>query len=120
MGVLIVDDDDSIRDTFTQILEDEGYYVSSATNGLEAITQLRSNSDLPCLILLDLSRPIMNGWEFRNEQQQDPTLALVPVVVLSADRSVQQKATTINANGYLQKPVDIITLLDTVERFCSR
>ena len=120
MGILIVDDDYNIRDALTQILEDEGYYVSSATNGLDAITQLRNNSDLPCLILLDLSMPIMNGWEFRDVQQQDPALARIPVVVLSADRSAQHKAASIHANGYLQKPVDITILIDTVEHYCTQ
>lgn len=118
MNILIVDDDFSIRDALTQLLEDEGYRVTVAANGLEAITHLRHAATFPCLILLDLAMPVMSGWEFRSTQQQDPALSPIPVVVLSADRGVKDKVARIHADGYLQKPVDIDTLLDTVERYC--
>lgn len=116
--VMIVEDDFAIRDALTQILEDEGYVVVGAANGKEAIEHLRNHVQ-PCLILLDLMMPVMNGWQFRQEQQQDPTLAPIPVVVISADSGVPQKAAAINAVGYLKKPVTLDGLLDTVERYCS-
>ena len=118
-NILIVEDDLAIRDALVQILEDEGYAVTGVANGLEAIAHLRKRSVPPCLILLDLMMPVMNGWQFRAEQRQDPTLAPIPVVVISADGSVQQKAASIDAVGYLRKPIMLDTLLDTIEQYCS-
>jgi CheY-like chemotaxis protein len=119
VSILIVDDDFGIRDAITQVLEDEGYRVVGAANGLEAFDHLRVAAAFPCLILLDLAMPVMSGWEFRSKQREDPTLSPIPVVVLSADRGLKDKAASIQADGYLQKPVDIDTLLDTVEQYCG-
>ncbi|MBC7545053.1 MAG: response regulator, partial [Candidatus Sericytochromatia bacterium] len=83
-GILIVEDDIDIRETLAEILADEGYSVASAANGLDAISYLQTEA-MPCVILLDLMMPVMSGWEFRAKQQQDPTLAGIPVVVLSGD-----------------------------------
>lgn len=117
--ILIVDDDYGIRDSLTQIFEDEGYDVTSASNGEEAITLLRNHAVHPQVILLDLMMPIMNGWEFRSAQQQDPALATIPVVVISADRQLSQHASVLRANAYLAKPINFATLLDTVEQYCA-
>ncbi len=70
----------------------------------------------PDLILLDLMMPIMDGWQFRREQAQDPSLSAIPVVVLSADGNVRQKAASLHADGYLQKPVDVENLLEVIQR----
>ena len=118
--ILIVDDDFGIRDALTQIFEEEGYQVASAANGLEAISHLRDGLPRPKVILLDLMMPIMNGWEFRDEQRQDPQLADIPVVVISADRHLSDHASTLNANAYLPKPINFTMLLDTVEHYCER
>lgn len=116
--ILVVEDDFDIRDTLAQILEAEGYVVRGAANGHEALELLRRDrGDLPALILLDLMMPVMNGWQFRAEQLQDPELATIPVVVISADASVHQKAASIDAASFLKKPVQLETLLDTVFRF---
>ena len=115
--ILIVEDDAAIRDALTQILEDEGYRVVGAANGLEALQHLQQHLP-PCLILLDLMMPVMNGWQFRVAQQQDPKLAPVPVIVISADRNAQQSATAINAAGFLPKPVPIDNLLQSIEQYC--
>jgi CheY-like chemotaxis protein len=90
--ILIVEDESRIRAVLTEILEDEGYPVASARNGLEALTYLRQQADRPHLILLDLGMPVMTGWEFRAEQQRDPTLAGIPVIVMSALPDLDQKA----------------------------
>jgi CheY-like chemotaxis protein len=116
--VLIVEDDLAIREALTEILEDEGYQVTGAANGQEAIQALRGSA-LPCLILLDLMMPVMNGWQFRAEQKQDPALAPVPVVIISADSDLRTKATTLEAVDFLQKPIQLTRLLDTVEQFCG-
>ncbi len=116
--VLIVDDDRSIREAMGELLADEGYNVSQAANGQEAIEYLRERPTRPCLILLDLNMPVMTGWEFRRIQKQDPQLAAIPVVVFSADRSVSHGATALEAVAYLEKPLDIDRLLDTVSNLC--
>ena len=115
-SILVVEDDVTTRHALTRILARQGYSVTGAANGREAIDRLRAVA--PDLILLDLMMPVMDGWEFRREQRQDPTLAAIPVVVLSADGSAGQKAEVLEADGYLQKPVELDTLLDTVQRYC--
>jgi CheY-like chemotaxis protein len=115
--VLIIEDDLDIRDVLTQVLEYEGYEVSTAGNGREAIEYLQSNPK-PGLILLDLMMPVMDGWQFRAEQQKHDEWASIPVVILSADGNAYQKASTVRAAGFLKKPVELETLLDTVSRNC--
>jgi CheY-like chemotaxis protein len=116
--ILIIEDDADIRDALMQILEFEGYQVAAANNGQEALEFLH-HSEKPDLILLDLMMPIMDGWQFRAEQRRDPELSAIPVVIVSADGRVYQKATAIGAAGYLKKPVELEILLSTVERFCK-
>jgi CheY-like chemotaxis protein len=119
MSILVIDDDLGIRDLLTEILEDEGYGVISAADGQEAIDHLHRSPESPCLILLDLMMPGMNGWQFRQEQQHDPALATIPVVVLSARADIQQQATVVAAAAYLPKPLNIRRLLDTVQQYCA-
>lgn len=118
---MIVDDEYAIRDALTLILEDEGYTVRSAINGQDALRQLQQNpaEPLPCVILLDLTMPVMDGLEFKAAQEQDPLLSLIPVIVISADSNLRQKATAIHANEFLPKPVELEKLLDTIRHYCS-
>ena len=116
--ILVIEDDPAIRETLGEILEDEGYSVLGAANGQEALRQLQDGCR-PCLILLDLMMPVMNGWEFRTRQQADPSLDTIPVVILSGGGNVQQSAADLNAAGYLSKPVKLETRLDVVEQFCQ-
>lgn len=115
--VMIVDDDDDIREALTMILEDEGFRITSFGNGLEALTYLRS-SPPPCMILLDLMMPVMDGWAFRTAQLQDPALAGIPVVVISAFSNMPRMTANLDVSEYLQKPIDIDTLITMVERYC--
>lgn len=115
--VMIVDDDDDIREALTMILEDEGFRITSFGNGLEALTYLR-NSPPPCMILLDLMMPVMDGWAFRTAQLQDPALAGIPVVVISAFSNMPRMTANLDVSEYLQKPIDIDTLITMVERYC--
>lgn len=114
--ILVVEDDFDIRDTLAQILEAEGYDVSGAANGAEALDVL-AHEVPPALILLDLMMPIMNGWQFRTEQLKNPEFAAIPVVVISADAGVGQKAQAIGAADSLKKPVPLETLLSVVSRY---
>lgn len=116
--VLVVDDDAAIRETMTAILADEGYAVVAAANGAEALDRLRASGARPCVILLDLMMPVMNGNQFFSEQQRDPELATIPVVLLSADPNVREKARAFGGD-YLAKPVRIERVLDAIERHCA-
>jgi len=114
-GILVVDDDPDIRDSLKEVLEDEGYTVNSVANGREALDYLR-RSPRPCVILLDLMMPVMDGWQFRQEQIRDATLADIPVIVVSA--AGRERLEKIHADAYLSKPVDLDELLGCVTQFC--
>ena len=118
MSILIVEDESPIRDVITEILEDEGYRVAGATNGLEALTYLRQHAH-PRLILLDLGMPVMTGWEFREHQQRDPKLAGIPVIVMSALPDLDRRAAALKAADCLDKPVNIDKLLGTIARYIA-
>ncbi|MFO7167993.1 MAG: response regulator [Chloroflexota bacterium] len=118
MTVLIVDDDRDIREMLAQTLEDEGYQVLSAADGREALELLRSEP-LPCLILLDLMMPVMNGWEFREAQLRQPELVDIPVVILSARTDVAQAAAEMQGVSYIAKPIDFDLLINTVAQHCN-
>jgi CheY-like chemotaxis protein len=97
------------------LLEIEGFAAFTASNGREALEYLRSH-ECPDLILLDLMMPVMDGWEFRREQQRDGDLADVPVIVLSA--LDQARAVDVEAMAVLKKPLDFDRLLEMVRRYC--
>jgi CheY-like chemotaxis protein len=113
--VLIVEDDVELRDMMAQLLTLEGFVATAVANGREALEYLRKG-DRPDIILLDLMMPVMDGWEFRREQQSDPTLATVPVVVLSA--LDHRRAAEVDAVAFLKKPLDFDRLLELVRRYC--
>jgi CheY-like chemotaxis protein len=111
-----VEDDFDVRDALVEILESEGREVMGAGNGLEALNQMRMGPS-PCLVLLDLMMPVMDGWQFRVEQLRDPRLAVIPVVLMSADARVDQEAATLGAAAYLRKPLEVEELLEIVARY---
>jgi CheY-like chemotaxis protein len=112
--VLVVDDDPDILEALSEILEAEGFEIRRARNGKEALDRLEP--DPPKLILLDLMMPVMDGWEFAQRMRQRPSVAHIPIIVLSADRNVGLKATDIGATGHLAKPFELSDLLDMVRR----
>jgi CheY-like chemotaxis protein len=99
------------------VLSDEGYRVTSAHDGLEALSYLR-NGARPCLILLDWTMPNCDGPSFRRQQRAEPALADIPVVLLTADGKVGAKTADLEAVAYLRKPVLLEDLLRLVERHC--
>jgi CheY-like chemotaxis protein len=113
-SILVVEDHFDLRDTLTELLQEEGYEVMSAGSGGEALDHLRS-APPPSVILLDLMMPGMDGWQFREEQRQDPRLAAIPVVVISADEAAVQAWASREPAGCLKKPFDLPTLLQTIE-----
>lgn len=114
-SVLVVEDDEDIRTAMIDILESEGYHAVSATNGQEALELLRKINK-PCLVLLDMMMPIMNGREFLDKIMEDSILAPIPVLIVSA---IADKSDTEGAVGFLKKPVDIDMVLKMVDRYCN-
>jgi len=113
--ILLVEDDRDIREAMQQLLEFEGYSVQTAANGREGLDRLHS-TDQPCLILLDLMMPVMNGWEMKESLEKDERLSQIPVVIVTA--AGLDKAKTIRSSGILTKPVEVETLLNTVQSHC--
>ena len=111
---MVVDDDEEIRNTIGDILEDEGHEAIKVANGREALAFLRGHAP-PCLVLLDLMMPIMDGWEVLRELERDPELAKIPVVVISAGGTQLGNR---KADRLLRKPLKIEHLLDAVETYC--
>lgn len=110
--ILLVEDDVDIRDSLCDFFQDEGYRVVQATNGNEAVEYLRANPSTS-LVLLDLMMPIMNGYQFRAEQKEDPALAPIPVLVMTARGSVDPNEFDVEV---LHKPLKLAKLLDAVHR----
>jgi CheY-like chemotaxis protein len=117
--ILVIEDDNDIRTSIEEVLKDEGYGVLSATNGREALTLLETMRPKPNLILLDIMMPVMDGFQFREEQLKDDELAQVPTVILSADGHLPIKAAKANTHFFLKKPVDLDELFDLVRKFCK-
>ena len=117
-NVLVVEDDPELLLGLSEVLESEGYCVTRARNGLEALGRLRGGTR-PSVILLDLMMPIMNGWQFRYEQRQDSDLAKIPVLVVSAKSDSRQHALWLEADGYISKPIDVNALLDALSHCCD-
>jgi signal transduction histidine kinase/DNA-binding response OmpR family regulator len=118
--VLVVDDDADTRNSVAEILEAHGYRVHVASNGQEALDTLRGEGPRPGLILLDMMMPVMDGSTFRSEQQRDPALSAIPVVVFSAYGSVARTAANLRAAGYLAKPLTMDSLLQTIARVSQK
>ena len=116
--VLVVEDDLDIRETLADALADSGFRVAQASNGRDALALLREARPLPCIILLDLMMPVMDGREFRAQQLRDPELAKIPVIVLSAYRDVEANVSGMNVSGFLRKPPDLDELLRTISDLC--
>ncbi len=112
--ILLVEDDPDISEAMAGCLTDCGYRVATAANGQVALETLRSNAELPRLILLDLMMPVMDGWEFRAAQRADPALAGVPVVLLSASMKVREAAAELGIARWLRKPIALEALLAAV------
>ena len=114
MTILLVEDDNVIREILGRLMSLEGYHVVGAANGKEALDLLKTLR--PKLILLDLMMPTMNGWEFAEALNKDTALAKIPVVVVSAFRD---KEAGLNSRASLKKPVDYEQLVSTVRKFCA-
>ena len=114
--IVLVEDDDEARGLFAEILQTEGFNVAAFANGRDALGHLRS-AEAPCLMILDLKMPVMDGAELRTVMLQDRRLAKIPAVMVSA---FAQPANTANLSlvRVLKKPVDVAALLRVVRQYC--
>ncbi|HXH30668.1 MAG TPA: response regulator [Bacteriovoracaceae bacterium] len=113
-SVMVVEDDDDIRNVMVDLLESEGYRTQAATNGLEAL-KILNNTPKPSLVLLDMMMPIMNGRQFLDVVSADTHLARIPVVIVSA---IADKTNTEGSVAFLKKPIDIDNFLKVVAQYC--
>jgi CheY-like chemotaxis protein len=115
--VLIVEDDAEVREMMAQMLTMEGFAPLEAGDGLEALEKLSRGGPLPSVILLDMMMPRMDGWGFVERQSQDPSIAGIPVIVVSA--APADRLRTIAAAAVFQKPLDYDRLLAVVRDYCA-
>jgi len=113
-AVLVVDDDDDVRETLRACLEEEGFVVRTARNGLEALAQL-SDGTPPGLILLDLMMPEMNGWEVLERLRSDQARSAIPVAVMSGSHRGEVRS----ANYVVPKPFDLTSMVELVREHCN-
>jgi CheY-like chemotaxis protein len=114
INVLVVDDQEAIRDTLQTALDDEGFTVECAANGREALDILGRWK--PCVILLDLMMPVMDGWTFREEQRRAGNT--VPVVLLSAAGELEEHRQALGAAAVITKPFELDRVISTIEQVC--
>ncbi len=117
--VLIVEDDQELRDAVGQLLREEGWSTRAASNGAEAL-ELLHREGRPCVILLDLMMPVVNGWQFLEQRKSDGQLADIPVIVMSAYVDMPGFAAPhLPVEETLKKPLDLNRLLESVKNHCS-
>jgi CheY-like chemotaxis protein len=109
--VLLVEDDQSIRDALSELLRDEGFSVATAANGVEALSWLRAERPKSCVVLLDLMMPVMDGSEFLRVKRADATLTRVPVLILTAAGASVQIDQMADIKGRISKPIELPDLM---------
>jgi CheY-like chemotaxis protein len=112
-SILVVEDDPGVLEALCDFLELTGFTVLAARHGAEAL-ELLTKSPKPCMILLDLQMPTMDGWEFRRRQKAIPQIAGIPVIVISATNGTRQ----IDASMILHKPVNVDRLIEAIGQYC--
>jgi CheY-like chemotaxis protein len=112
--VLLVEDDADIQEGVCDLIHAAGYEVRVVDNGREALEYLRDAKRLPCLVILDLFMPEMNGHELLKLLRQDDRFIALPVAVFSASDDVPP-----GAHRYIKKPFELDALLDAVSSFCE-
>jgi CheY-like chemotaxis protein len=114
--ILVVEDDHDIRVSVRAVLEDEGFEVLTVTNGRMALDMLERISPVPCLIILDLMLPVMDGWHFAAHLREHPDLGHIPIVIMSAYESPPPPQGVV---GFVKKPIDTDKLLHLVSLHCD-
>lgn len=112
--ILVVDNDEDIRDSLAGILSAEKYTVATFPQGAAALKYLQKAKSKPLLILLDIDMPVMDGWQFLAHRAQDEELAKIPVIVISGAKTGRAVRALLGQDSYLPKPIEISTLLHKV------
>jgi CheY-like chemotaxis protein len=114
--VLVVEDDEDVREALIVLLEDEGVRAVGATNGRDALEKIRRGFQ-PSLILLDLMMPVMDGERFLRERKADPGLAGIPVVIVSAMQRMKVDPEEYDVDEMILKPIDPARVIETVRQY---
>lgn len=112
--IVIVDDEPGTAETLRDVFEDEGYAVQTAHDGEEGLAVLRRLSVRPCVVILDLLMPNLDGIGMLNAMKQDPALADLPVLITTSDPSKAPSGVLI-----IKKPVNLGLLIDNVRKCCG-
>jgi len=118
--VLIVEDNQDVRETLVELLQSHGYDAVGAEHGRDALEKLDTLQAEPCVIVLDLMMPVMDGRAFRQAQLQKPSVSGVPVIVISAYDAPAQTLKELNPAAYLRKPINLRELVRVVRTHCPR
>jgi len=116
--ILVVDDDAGIRDLLREVLLDNGYVVELAANGADALAAVRAGP--PAVVLMDLMMPILSGFEAMMALKRDRATATIPIVAMSAGRTLQSLGSAVPVDDYISKPFDLVRLLAILERHIVR
>jgi PAS domain S-box-containing protein len=114
--ILIVDDERDVHMLLAEVLRGDGYEVATATDGAEALVYLRAATKLPCLILLDLVMPNVDGWQFLEQRADEPRLAEIPVVLISGQVAARETARALGLAGNMEKPIGVAPVREMLER----
>jgi two-component system response regulator (stage 0 sporulation protein F) len=116
--VLVVEDDPNLREVYADVLAAEGYEVSVAANGREALAILGDGAQ-PCAVVLDLRMPVMSGWDLAAKMRDTRQWQSLPIIVVAAHYLVADEARRIGAAAWLQKPVSLTHLVSAVHSACE-
>jgi twitching motility two-component system response regulator PilH len=114
--VLLIDDDEAVLESIGEILESRGFTPIFAKEGAAALKILETGPELPCLIILDMMMPGMNGWQFLEKQSAEEKYSKIPVIICSAFR---ETARSVRGAPILDKPVELGALMQAVHAFCA-
>jgi CheY-like chemotaxis protein len=116
---MIVDDHPDIREALAVVMELRGLDAIMAGSGSEALAKLAEPDHRPCVVLLDINMPDLDGWEVRERMREDPALAAVPVVLLTGNYVDVERARRLGISGYLRKPIDVHQIVGAIEQHCE-
>jgi CheY-like chemotaxis protein len=117
-NVLVVDDDSTLRNAMGDLLGEKGIPATCAENGQVGLDLLRGGAR-PCLVLLDLQMPLVDGLTFRRQQLEDPRIAGIPVVVMTGQPGRRAEAERLGVSYYMSKPIAASGVVLVVEQYCA-